>query len=63
MAGWVFGRKVWIEGIGVFTITDVMAKKLNGKPQEDSVDVFVFNLKKARKIGRKRRIVALLGVI
>lgn len=54
--GWSFGRKVYIEGEGVFTITDLMhARKTN------QVDIFRFNTEAALEFGRQQRKVVLLG--
>lgn len=54
--GWVFGRKIYIKGEGVFTITDLMhARKTN------QIDIFRFNTKAALEFGKQQRKVVLLG--
>ncbi|EGJ48714.1 3D domain-containing protein [Desulfocurvibacter africanus] len=53
--GWVFGRKVYIKGMGVFTIDDLMhARKRN------QVDIFMFETAKARDFGLQKLEVYLL---
>jgi 3D (Asp-Asp-Asp) domain-containing protein len=54
--GWTFGKFVKIEGHGVFEITDLM-----GSRHKKSIDVFMWDLKKANKFGIKYRSVTLLG--
>jgi 3D (Asp-Asp-Asp) domain-containing protein len=54
-AGWEFGRKVHIEGLGVFTINDLMPKKWRQK-----VDIFVSNRKQAKEFGKQKLKIALL---
>lgn len=54
-SGWVFGRKVYIEGYGIFVITDLMHER---KIQQ--IDIFRFNTNEALKFGRKTLRVALL---
>ena len=56
LAGWVCGRKIWVQDIGILTIMDRMNPRY-----EDSVDIFRFNTRKAKRFGRQKRIVALLG--
>lgn len=53
--GWVFGRQIYIEGYGIFVITDLMHER---KTQQ--IDIFRFNTKEALKFGRKTLRVALL---
>lgn len=53
--GWVFGRRVYIEGEGVFTIADLMHAR-----KTKQVDIFRFNTKAASKFGKQQRRVALL---
>ncbi len=53
--GWVFGRKVYIEGHGIFTINDLMHER---KVQQ--VDIFQFSTKKALAFGVQHARVALL---
>lgn len=53
--GWVFGRKVYIKGLGVFTIDDLMhARKRN------QVDIFMFETDKAIDFGTRKLEVYLL---
>jgi 3D (Asp-Asp-Asp) domain-containing protein len=54
--GWTFGKFVKIEGHGIFEITDLMNSK-----HKKSIDVFMWDLKKANKFGIKYRSVTLLG--
>ena len=54
-AGWVFGRRVYIEGHGIFIITDLMHER-----KKQQIDIFRFSTKKAMKFGRKSLRVALL---
>ena len=58
LAGWVYGRPVWIEGYGVYKIMDRMNYRYT-----DRIDIFMWSTKKAKKFGLKRRIVALLGEV
>ena len=44
--GWVFGDRVWIEGVGVFEIADVMNAKWTQR-----IDVLVGTKDQARKFG------------
>jgi 3D (Asp-Asp-Asp) domain-containing protein len=53
--GWNFGDKVYILGHGIFRIADLMNKRYT-----NSVDILVFDVKHARKIGRKKTTAALL---
>jgi len=53
--GWVFGRKVRIEGHGIFEINDLMNKRFRAR-----IDVFMWDKVKAKKFGKKRVKVALL---
>lgn len=53
--GWVFGKKVYIENHGIFTINDLMNKK-----HSERVDVFIGHKKKAKSFGKKELVVALL---
>lgn len=54
-AGWVFGRKIYIEGYGIFVITDLMHSR-----KKEQIDIFMFNTKKALKFGKKKIRIALL---
>jgi len=47
-AGWRFGAKVHIKGLGIFTIEDTMHQRFR-----HAVDVAVPNLAEAQKIGRR----------
>lgn len=53
--GWVFGKKVYIENHGIYTINDLMNKK-----HSERIDVFIGHKKKANSFGKKELIVALL---
>lgn len=46
--GWVFGRKVYIESLGVFTIDDLMARH-----KRNQIDIFMFDTDKALTFGKK----------
>ena len=54
--GWTAGDKVWIEGVGIKTIGDLMNKRYN-----DRVDIFYYNTTQARRFGKQERYVALLN--
>ncbi|MBI9085474.1 MAG: 3D domain-containing protein [Desulfobacterales bacterium] len=54
-AGWVFGKKVYIQGEGVFVILDLMHDRW-----EKRIDIVLFSKKDARKFGIKRDIIAAL---
>ena len=45
--GWVFGKKVYIKSLGVFTIDDLMADT-----KRNQVDIFMFDTKAATEFGR-----------
>jgi 3D (Asp-Asp-Asp) domain-containing protein len=53
--GWTFGRKVYIEGHGVFEINDLMNERY-----EKRIDVFRWSKDKAKEFGATERRVALL---
>jgi 3D (Asp-Asp-Asp) domain-containing protein len=55
-AGWTFGRRVYIEGLGVFEINDLMNERF-----ERRIDVFQWSKQKALAFGAVERRVALLG--
>lgn len=55
--GWVFGRKVRIEGIGIFEINDLMNKRFTQR-----VDIFMWDEDQARQFGKKNIKVALLDI-
>ena len=46
--GFTFGKKVFIEGLGIFTVQDLMAKY-----HKKSVDIAMFNVNKANNFGVK----------
>lgn len=54
--GWTFGRKVYIEGHGVFEINDLMNERYSCR-----IDVFRWSKEKAKQFGAVERRVALLG--
>ncbi len=54
--GWVFGRKVYIVGQGVYTIEDLLAKR-----KKNQLDIFMNSKENALRFGRKRLRVFLLG--
>jgi 3D (Asp-Asp-Asp) domain-containing protein len=45
--GWVFGRKIYIPGIGIKVINDLMNKRYT-----NSIDIFMWNKDAAKKFGR-----------
>ncbi|MEF2144706.1 MAG: hypothetical protein V3573_04605 [Desulfovibrionaceae bacterium] len=53
--GWVFGKKVRIEGLGIFEINDLMNKRFTA-----SIDVFMWDQDKALDFGRRETRAALL---
>lgn len=55
-SGWKFGRKIYIKDLGVFTIDDLMNKRMR-----NSVDIFMFDTKEALQFGRKKLRAYLLG--
>jgi len=56
-AGWVFGKKVYIEDYGVYEIADLMNSKY-----ENRIDIFVGHKKKANDFGKRELTVALLHI-
>ncbi len=54
--GWVFGRKVYIVGHGVYTIEDLLAQR-----KVNQLDIFMTNKDNAIQFGRKKLRVFLLG--
>lgn len=54
--GWVFGRKVYVVDMGVYTIDDLMHQR-----KKNQIDIFMFDTAKALKFGRKKMRVYLLG--
>jgi 3D (Asp-Asp-Asp) domain-containing protein len=55
--GWVFGRKVRIEGLGIFEINDLMNKRFSNR-----IDVFMWDRNQAEAFGRRRAQAALLDI-
>lgn len=55
--GWVFGKKVRIEGMGIFEINDLMNKRFSR-----SIDVFMWDETQAQSFGRREARAALLDI-
>jgi 3D (Asp-Asp-Asp) domain-containing protein len=55
--GWVFGKKIRIEGLGIFEINDLMNKRFT-----DRVDVFMWDEAEAVRFGAKTARAALLEI-
>jgi len=55
--GWVFGRKVRIEGLGIFEINDLMAAR-----HDKAVDIFLGSNQQANAFGKRRTRAALLNI-
>ena len=55
--GWVFGRKIRIEGIGIFEINDLMNKRFTQR-----IDIFMWDEDRARQFGKKSVKAALLEI-
>ena len=55
--GWVFGRKVRIEGLGIFEINDLMNKRYTQR-----IDIFMWDEGQAKEFGRKSAKAALLDI-
>jgi len=55
--GWVFGRKVRIEGLGIFEINDLMAAR-----HDQAIDIFIGCNQKAMAFGKRRTQAALLSI-
>ncbi|QGY39732.1 hypothetical protein GM415_06235 [Pseudodesulfovibrio cashew] len=55
--GWVFGRKVRIEGLGIFEINDLMNKRYTQR-----IDIFMWDEDQARQFGKKNIKAALLEI-
>lgn len=55
--GWVFGRKVRIEGLGIFEINDLMAVR-----HDKSIDVFIGSNQACVAFGKRRTRAALLNI-
>ncbi len=56
LAGWVCGKRVWVQGRGIYRISDRMNRRFKNR-----VDIFFFSTKDARRFGHKTLIVALLA--
>jgi len=54
--GWVFGKKVYVKGHGVFEIADLMSKRYTKR-----MDIFVPDTNEAKRFGKKQVTVALLA--
>ena len=54
--GWVFGKKVYVKGHGVFEIADLMSKRYT-----ERMDIFFPSTDQARRFGKKQVTVALLA--
>lgn len=46
--GWVFGRKVYIKSLGIFTIDDLMAET-----KRNQIDIFMFDTQEALNFGKR----------
>ncbi|OIN98953.1 MAG: hypothetical protein AUJ49_12205 [Desulfovibrionaceae bacterium CG1_02_65_16] len=55
--GWVFGRKVRIEGVGIFEINDLMAAR-----HDKSIDIFIGNNQQCQAFGKRHIRAALLSI-
>ncbi len=53
--GWTFGKKIYIQGLGIFTINDLMNKKY-----KKHIDIFMYSYKKAKRFGKRYAKVILL---
>ena len=56
-SGWVFGKKVYIDGLGIFTIGDLMNKRWVKR-----IDILMFDKEQASEFGHDQRTVALLDL-
>lgn len=54
--GWVFGKKVYVKGHGVYEIADLMSKRYTKR-----MDIFVPDSNEAKRFGKKQATVALLA--
>jgi len=54
--GWTFGKQVYIEGLGIYTIEDLMAQR-----HKSSIDILATTKAEALKFGRQNRRVALIS--
>lgn len=55
--GWVFGKKVRIEGLGIFEINDLMNKRFSKR-----IDIFMWDANKAKQFGKRASKAALLDI-
>lgn len=55
--GWVFGRKVRIEGLGIYEINDLMAAR-----HDKAIDIFIGGNQQAQAFGKRRTQAALLNI-
>jgi len=55
--GWVFGRKVRLEGIGIYEINDLMAPR-----HSRAIDIFIHSSSQAQAFGKRRIKAALLNI-
>jgi 3D (Asp-Asp-Asp) domain-containing protein len=55
--GWVFGRKVRLEGIGIYEINDLMAPR-----HSHAIDIFIHSNSQALAFGKRRIKAALLSI-
>jgi len=55
--GWVFGRKVRIEGLGIFEINDLMAAR-----HDKAIDIFLGSNQQAQAFGKRHTRAALLNI-
>jgi len=53
--GWVFGRKVYIDTIGILTINDLMNSRYS-----ERIDIFMWKEKNAKEFGKKKLKVSLI---
>lgn len=54
--GWIFGKKVYVKGHGVFEIADLMSKRYTKR-----MDIYLPDTEKAKRFGVKQVTVALLA--
>lgn len=55
--GWVFGKKIRIEGVGIFEINDLMNKRYSKR-----IDIFMWDENQARSFGKRDIRAALLDI-
>lgn len=55
--GWVFGKKIRIEGLGIFEINDLMNARFSRR-----IDVFMWDESEARRFGKRTSKAALLNI-